>query len=191
VTPTDYAYVDDLDSPDFDLELAQSLMDASGEAGFEFTNGHLPNGFWPVTASAFSGGLAEIGITMNNEALDPPGAGEMFRRLAEGQHPVQIVAYNEPNALMSLIARTGEASLNPSGVSPDGVVELVASARSKSFEDGEADVAAAWKIMIEECIFIINHVLTTTIGFQDYMTGVQHTQGIPVSYWPHGVRADG
>jgi len=157
VTPSDYGYVDDLDSPDFDLELAQSLMDGSGEEGFEFTNGHLPGGFWPVTASAFSGALAEIGITMNNEALDPPGAGEMFARLASGQYPVQIIAYNEPNALMSLIARTGEASFNPSGVSPDGVVELVESAKSKSFEDGEADVAAAWKIMIEECIFIINH----------------------------------
>jgi len=28
VTSTDYAYIDDLESPDFDLELAQQLMDA-------------------------------------------------------------------------------------------------------------------------------------------------------------------
>lgn len=188
VSPTDYAYIDDLESPDFDLELAQSLMDASGEEGFEFTNGHLPAGFWPVTASAWAGALAEIGITMNNEALDPPGAGEMFARLARAQHPVQIVAYNEPNALMSLIARTGTGFLNPSGVSPDGVVEFVEAAKSKTFEDGEADVAAAFKIMIEECIFIINHALTTTIGHQADITGLQHTQGIPVSFWPHGVR---
>ena len=191
VSPTDYAFIDDLDSPDFDLELAQSLMDASGEEGFTFTNGHLPAGFWPVTASALSGALAEIGITMENEALDPPGAGEMFARLAEAEHPVQIVAYNEPNALMSLIARTGTGGLNPSQVSPDGVDELVEAAKSKTFEDGEADVAAAWKIMIEECIFIINNALTTTIGHQENVTGLQHIQGIPVSFWPHGVRVDG
>jgi ABC-type transport system substrate-binding protein len=188
VSPTDYAYVDDLASPDFDLALAQELMDASGEEGFTFSNGHLPGGFWPVTASAYSGALAEIGITMENEALDPPGAGEMFARLARAQHPVQIVAFNEPNALMSLIARTGEGGLNPSKVSPDGVVELVEAAKAKSFEDGEADVAAAWKIMVEECIFNITFALFTTIGHQDNITGVDHVQGIPVTFWPHGVR---
>ncbi len=191
VSPTDYAYVDDLESPEFDLELAQSLMDASGEEGFDFSNGHLPGGFWPATASAYSGALAEIGITMNNEALDPPGAGEMFARLAKAQHPVQIVAYNEPNALMSLIARTGEGGLNPSKVSPDGVVELVNAAKGKSFEDGEADVAAAWKIMVEECIFNIGFALFTTMGHQENITGVDHVQGIPVTFWPHGVRKEG
>ena len=191
VSPTDYAYVDDLESPEFDLELAQSLMDASGEEGFTFSNGHLPAGFWPVTASAYSGALAEIGITMENEALDPPGAGEMFARLARAQHPVQIVAFNEPNALMSLIARTGEAGLNPSKVSPDGVVELVNAAKGKSFADGEADVAAAWKIMVEECIFNIGYALFTTIGHQENITGVDHVQGIPVTFWPQGVRKDG
>ncbi len=191
VTSSDYAYIDDLESPDFDLELAQSLMAASGESGFEFSNGHLPGGFWPVIASAFSGALTEIDISMNNEALDPPGAGEMFARLARAQHPVQIVAFNEPNALMSLIARTGQGGLNPSKVSPDGVDELVESAKGKTFEDGEADVAAAWKIMVEECIFIINNALFTSIGFQENVTGVDHIKGIPVSFWPHGVRVDG
>ena len=191
VSPTDYAYFDDSGIADFDLELAQSLMDASGEEGFSFSNGHLPAGFWPVTASAFGGALAEIGITMENEALDPPGAGEMFARLARAQHPVQIVAYNEPNALMSLIARTGQGGLNPSKVSPDGVDELVDAAKGKSFEDGEADVAAAWQIMVEECIFIINHALFTTIGHGSNVSGVDHVQGIPVTFWPHGVRVDG
>lgn len=186
--PGDYAYIDDLDVPDFDLEAAKEAFAATGEAGFEFTNGHLPQGFWPVVASAWSGALAELGITMNNEALDPPSGGEMFKRLAQGQYPVQIVAYNEPNALMSLIARTGGASFNPSGVSPDGVDELVASARSKSFEDGEADVAAAWQIMLEECIFIIQQTLFTYIGHGADVEGVHHTQGIPISFWPHGAR---
>jgi len=159
VTSSDYAYIDDLASPDFDIAAAQALLDSTGvdPAEMVWSNGHLPGGFWPVTASAWGGALAEIGITMENEPLDPPGAGEMFARLARFEYPAQIIAYNEPNALMSLIARTGEATFNPSGVSPDGVVELVESAKSKSFEDGEADVAAAWKIMIEECIFIINH----------------------------------
>jgi len=107
VSPTDYAYIDDLDVPDFDLEAAKAAFAATGEAGFEFSNGHLPQGFWPVVSSAFSGALSELGITMNNEALDPPSGGEMFARLAAGRYPVQIIAYNEPNALMSLIARTG------------------------------------------------------------------------------------
>lgn len=187
VGPDDYAYVADLASPDFDLEAAKALFDSTGEAGFTFKNGHIAGGFWPVHSSAFSTALAELGITMENEALDPSGAAEMFSRLAQGVYPIQIVAYNEPNALMSLIARTGESSFNPSGVSPDGVDELVTSAKSKSFADGEADVIAAWKIMVEECIFILNNVLTTTIAFNTDVVGINHTKGIPISYWPHGV----
>jgi ABC-type transport system substrate-binding protein len=184
----DYAYIDDLASPDFDLEAAKALFDSTGEEPFTFKNGHIRGGFWPATSSAFATALAELGITMENEVLEPNSAGEMFANLAKGTYPVQIIAYNEPNALMSLIARTGEAAFNPSGVSPDGVDELVASARTKSFEDGEADVAAAWKILIEECIFIINNVLTTSLGYDpDDVQGVNHTGGIPISYWPHGV----
>lgn len=186
--PGDYAYIDDLEVADFDLEAAQAAFAATGEEGFEFTNGHLPFGFWPNVSSAWSGALAELGITMNNEALDPPSGGEMFARLRQAQYPVQIIAYNEPNALMSLIARTGMASFNPSGVSPEGVDELVASARTKSFADGEAEVAAAWKIMLEECIFIIQQTLPTFLGYNDDISGVEHTTGIPISYWPHGVR---
>ncbi len=187
--PTDYAYIDDLDpSVLFDIEAAVARMEASGEEGFEFSNGHLPGGFWPAVSSAWGGALAELGITMNNEALDPPAAGEMFVRLAQGVYPVQIVAFNEPNALMSLIARTGSGGLNPSGTSPEGVEELVASARTKSFEDGEAEVAEAWQIMIEECIFIINHTLSTTLAYNDGVTGVEHVQGIPITGWPHGIR---
>ncbi len=188
-SPSDYGYIDDLTSPDFDLDAAKALFDSTGEEPFSFKNGHIRGGFWPATSSAFSTALAELGITMENEVLEPNSAGEMFANLAKGTYPIQIVAYNEPNALMSLIARTGGAAFNPSGVSPDGVDELVASARTKSFEDGEADVAAAWKIMIEECIFIINNVLTTSLGYDPAdVTGVNHTGGVPISYWPHGVR---
>lgn len=187
-SPADYAYIDDLEAPDFDLEAAKALFDSTGEEPFAFSNGHIRGGFWPATSSAFSTALAELGITMNNEVLEPNSAGEMFANLAKGTYPIQIIAYNEPNALMSLIARTGEAAFNPSKVSPDGVDELVASARTKSFEDGEADVIAAWKIMVEECIFIINNVLTTTLGYDPAdVQGVNHTGGIPISYWPHGV----
>ena len=186
--PGDYAYVDDLDVPDFDIEAAKERFAASGESGFTFTNGHLPGGFWPVMSSAWSTALAELGITMQNENLDPPSAGEMFGRLARGTHPVQIIAYNEPNALMSLIARTGQAAFNPSGVSPSGVDELVNAAKGKSFADGEADVAAAWKIMLEECIFVIHHTLTTYLAHQPNVTGARHVQGLPITFWPHGVR---
>lgn len=187
-SPSDYAYIDDLASPDFDLEAAKALFDSTGEEPFTFKNGHIRGGFWPATSSAFATALAELGITMENEVLEPNSAGQMFASLAQGTYPIQVIAYNEPNALMSLIARTGDAAFNPSGVSPDGVDELVASARTKSFEDGEADVAAAWKIMIEECIFIVNNVLTTSIGYDPSdVQGVEHTGGVPISYWPHGV----
>ncbi|WP_419910583.1 ABC transporter substrate-binding protein [Candidatus Poriferisodalis sp.] len=185
--PSDYAWIDDLDVPEFDIEAAEARFAATGEEGFTFTNGHLPAGFWPVLSSAWGTALAELGITMQNEALDPPTGGEMFGRLAQGVHPVQIIPFNEPNALMSLVARTGTAAFNPSKVSPEGVVELVAAARGKNFADGEADVAAAWKIMLEECIFIVNNTLTTVVAYQDNIGGVHHTQGLPIHFWPHGV----
>ncbi|MDE0134864.1 MAG: ABC transporter substrate-binding protein [Acidimicrobiaceae bacterium] len=188
--PTDYAYIDDLDVPDFDIEAAKAAFAATGEDGFTFDNRHLPGGFWPVLSSAWSTALAEMGITMVNGALDPPSAGNMFQSLAQGLYPVQIIAYNEPNALMSLIARTGQAAFNPSGVSPEGVDELVNSAKGKSFADGEADVAAAWKIMLEECVFVINHTLTTWLAHQPNVTGAVHVQGLPITFWPHGVRVN-
>ena len=185
--PSDYAYIDDLDVPDFNMASARERFDATGEEVFTFTNGHLPGGFWPTVSSAWGTALAELGITMQNEALDPPTGGEMFGRLARGVHPVQIIPFNEPNALMSLVARTGTAAFNPSGASPEGVVDLVAAARAKNFADGEADVAAAWKIMLEECIFIVNNTLTTVVAYQDDISGVHHTRGLPIHFWPHGV----
>ena len=42
--------------------------------------------------------------------------------------------------------------------------------------------------MLEECIFIIQQTLFTYIGHGADVEGVHHTQGIPISYWPHGVR---
>ena len=185
--PSDYAYIDDLDVPEFDIEAAKARFAATGEEGFTFVNGHLPGAFWPVISSAWGTALSELGITMQNEALDPPTGGEMFGRLARGVHPVQIIPFNEPNALMSLVARTGTAGFNPSGSSPDGVIELVTAARGKDFTDGENDVAAAWKILLEECIFIVNNTLTTVVAYQDGIEGVHHTQGLPIHFWPHGV----
>lgn len=184
----DYAYIADLDVAEFDIEAAKAAFAATGEEGFTFRNGHLPVSFFPAISSAWATGLAELGITMENEVLDPPSGGEMFSRLAQNVYPIQVIPWNEPNPLMSLIARTGEAGFNPSQASPEGVVELVASARSKNFEDGEADVAAAWKIMVEECIWIPALVLNTLIGTGENVSGVQHTIGIPAHYWPQGVR---
>ena len=189
--PSDYAWIDDLDVPGFDIDAAKARFAATGLEGFTFSNGHLPGGFWPVMSSAWGTALAELGITMQNEALDPPTGGEMFARLAQGAHPVQIIPFNEPNALMSLVARTGEAGFNPSKASPDGVVELVRSAMGKNFADGEEDVRAAWKIMLEECIFIVNNTLTTVVAYQDGIEGLHHTQGLPIHFWPHGVTKSG
>ena len=45
--------------------------------------------------------------------------------------------------------------------------------------------------MIEECIFIINHTLSTTLAYNDGVEGVVHVQGIPITAWPHGIRKAG
>ncbi len=184
----DYAYIDDLDVAEFDVEAAKAAFEATGEEGFTFDNGHLPVSVFPPLSSAWSSALAEFGITMNNEVLDPPSGGEMFGRLSRNVYPIQVIPWNEPNALMSLIARTGEAGFNPSKASPEGVTELVASARGKNFEDGEADVAAAWKILIEECVWMPVLVLNTLIGHSSSVSGLEHTVGIPAHFWPQGVR---
>lgn len=189
--PDDYAWIDDLESPDFSLERAAELFDQSGEDPFTMSNGHLPGSFWAGQPATLATALAELDITLDNEALDPPTGAEMFTRLAEGRYPIQIIPYNEPNALMSLIARTGESPFNPSGETPEGVLDLIESARGKSFEEGEADVAEAMKIMIEECVFIFNNVLPTFIAYQDGIEGVEATTGIPTHFWPQGVTVTG
>jgi len=45
--------------------------------------------------------------------------------------------------------------------------------------------------MLEECIFIIQQTLPTFIGHGANIEGVAHVQGIPITYWPHGVRKVG
>jgi peptide/nickel transport system substrate-binding protein len=190
--PSSYAYIDDLDVPRFDIESAVGDYEAAGGAGFSFGNGYLGNTQFETASVAWAGALNELGITMANEALDPPSGGEMFGAFLEARYPIQTIPINEPSPLLTLAQRAlPDGTLNPSGAVPDGVQELVESALAKSPEDAEADVEGAWKIMLEECIWIPVFVLEDGWEAQDAVTGVERVPGIPLHYWPQGVRVDG
>jgi hypothetical protein len=129
---------------------------------------------------------------MANEPLDPPSGGEMFGAFLEPRYPIQTIPINEPSPLLTLAQRAlPDGTLNPSGAVPDGVQELVESALAKSPEDAEADVEEAWRIMLEECIWIPSFVLEDGWEVYDYVTGIERVAGIPLHYWPQGVRMDG
>jgi hypothetical protein len=116
----------------------------------------------------------------------------MFGAFLEARYPVQTIPINEPSPLLTLAQRAlPDGTLNPSGAVPEGVQELVESALAKSSEDAEADVEGAWKIMLEECIWIPVFVLEDGWEAQDGVTGVERVPGIPLHYWPQGVRVDG
>lgn len=190
--PDSYAYIDDLDVPSFDIDAAKADYEAAGGQGFSFGNGYLGNTQFEAASVAWGGALNELGITMENEALDPPSGGEMFGAFLESRYPIQTIPINEPSPLLTLAQRAlPDGTLNPSGAVPDGVQELVESALAKSPEEAEADVEAAWKIMLEECIWIPSFVLEDGWEAQDNVTGVERVPGIPLLYWPQGVRVDG
>lgn len=190
--PEAYAYIDDLDVPPFDIESAKANYEAAGGEGFTFRNGYLGNTQFGNASEAWAGGLNELGITMENEPFDPPTGGEMFGAFLEARYPIQTIPINEPSPLLTLAQRgLPDGTLNPSGAVPDGVAELVESALAKSPEDAEEDVAAAWKIMLEECIWIPYFVLEDGWEVQDGITGLERVAGIPLHYWPQGVRMDG
>lgn len=190
--PEAYAYIDDLDVPPFDIESAKANYEAAGGEGFTFRNGYLANTQFGNASEAWAGGLNELGITMENEPFDPPTGGEMFGAFLEARYPIQTIPINEPSPLLTLAQRgLPDGTLNPSGAVPDGVAELVESALAKSPEDAEEDVAAAWKIMLEECIWIPYFVLEDGWEVQDGITGLERVAGIPLHYWPQGVRMDG
>lgn len=190
--PDSYAYIDDLDVPQFDIDSAIASYEAAGGQGFTFSNGYLGNTQFEAASVAWAGALNELGITMENEALDPPSGGEMFGAFLEARYPIQTIPINEPSPLLTLAQRAlPDGTLNPSGSVPDGVQELVESALSKSPEEAEADVEEAWRIMLEECIWIPSFVLEDGWEAHDAVTGVERVPGIPLLYWPHGVRVDG
>jgi peptide/nickel transport system substrate-binding protein len=190
--PAAYAYIDDLDVPAFDIDAAVAGYEAAGGQGFTFANGYLGNTQFENASVAWAGGLGELGITMENEPFDPPTGGEMFGAFLEARYPIQTIPINEPTPLLTLAQRAlPDGTLNPSGAVPDGVEELVTSALAKSPEDAEADVEAAWKIMLEECIWIPVFVLEDGWEVQDGVTGIERVAGIPLHYWPQGVRVDG
>jgi hypothetical protein len=186
-----YAWIEDLSVPSFDIEAARAAFAASGEAGFEFANGYLPGTPFETGSVAWSGGLNELGLTMRNEAFDPPSGGEMFSAFTGARYPVQVIPINEPHPLMTLQQRaTAAGTLNPSHTVPAGVEELVAAASAKSNEDAEADVEAAWRTMLEECIWIPWFTLYDGYWYHDHVSGVDKINGIPIGLWPQGIRVD-
>jgi peptide/nickel transport system substrate-binding protein len=185
----DYAYIEDLNVPSFDLEAAKAAFAASEAEPFSFSNGFLPDGPFALGSQHWAGGLNELGITMNNEPFNPPTGAEMFAAYNEPRYQIQIIPINEPHPLMTLQQRaTPDGTLNPTGNVPDGVAELVASASTKNNELAEADIEAAWRIMLEECIWIPYQTLYDGYWVQDNVTGVEKISGIPIAFWPQGVR---
>jgi peptide/nickel transport system substrate-binding protein len=186
--PGDYAWIDGLDVAGFDIDAAKAAFEATGEQPFTFTNQYLPSTGFETGSVAWAGGLNELGITMDHSPLDPPSGGEMFTAFAQARHAIQVIPINEPHPLMTLQQRaTADGTLNPSGTVPDGVEELVEAAMLKSSEDAEADVAAAWKIMLEECIWIPFYNLYDGYWVADDIAGVEKVTGMPIVFWPQGV----
>jgi peptide/nickel transport system substrate-binding protein len=187
-----YAYIDDLEIAEFDLDAAKAAFEETGAEPFSFSNGYLPDGPFELASTAWAGGLNELGITMDNEVLNPPTGAEMFARFGEGVYPIQNIPINEPHPLLTLQQRAlPDGSLNPSGAVPEGVAELVESASTKSVDDAEADIEAAWRIMVEECIWIPYQNLYDGYWVNDNVSGVEKISGVPIAFWPQGVRVDG
>ena len=186
--PDDYAWIDDLDVPAFDIEAAQAAFEATGEEAFTFTNEYLPATGFEVGSVAWAGGLNELGITMDHGPLDPPSGGEMFAAFAEARHPIQVIPINEPHPIMTLQQRaTASGTLNPSGAVPDGVEDLVSAAVLKSADEAEAEIVEAWRIMLEECIWIPYYTLYDGYWVADDIVGVEKVTGMPIVFWPQGV----
>jgi hypothetical protein len=113
----------------------------------------------------------------------------MFTAFTSARYPIQVIPINEPHPLMTLQQRaTAQGTLNPSHAVPDGVEELVQAATGKSSEDAEADIAGAWEIMLEECIWIPYQTLYDGFWAQDNVSGLAKITGIPGAFWPQGVR---
>jgi peptide/nickel transport system substrate-binding protein len=176
-----YGFIEDLDVPVFDPEAAQARFEATGEDGFSMVTGvatsdHITNG----SLTPWSGVLGQFGITFEIETFE--SSTEYYVRAGQGVDDVISLPAADLNPLIPLIQRaTPDGIFNPSGAVPEGVAELVESARNKSFEDAEEDISEAWRILIEECIWMPYMVLSGGWWVADNVEGFS-TRAMPQGF---------
>jgi peptide/nickel transport system substrate-binding protein len=183
----DYAWNADFQPLEFDLEAARAAFEATGEEPFSFETRTFPGGIANIM-TAWKGALSELGIEMNNSVLDPPSGAQMFQNFAQGEYPIQWIPFEQPHPLLALQqVAMPDGSLNSAKAAPEGVVELVESAQTKSSEEAEAELTEALQIMYDECIWF--HLWADWGGFlvSDDIAGVEKVSGLPVTFWPQGV----
>lgn len=186
--PDQYGYIEDLKLPTFDIAAAKAAFAASGEAPFALSTGYIAGSTQDTTVPPLVGTLKELGITLTAEAVQPGTGAEMAKRLAAGVYPIQIIPFNDGDPLLVLKKYAApDGALNLSKTAPPGVAELIASASQKSAANAEADIAAAWKIMLEECILLPVIGLTTGFWVSPKVTGFEAELGA-TGWKPIGVR---
>ncbi len=183
----DYGYIEDLAAPEYDEAKAKELLEEAGVTDLTLPHGHIGISIFPGLSQGYASELSKVGITLENEDLGK-NVGRMLETFREGTYPVQIITLNEPNALTTLINRTGKGPLNATKQSPEGVEELVIQAQTASTKEAEQYIEDAMQIMIEECIWNFYGFANQRWAVSDSVSGLEHTEGIPNHFWPHGVR---
>lgn len=185
----DYIHIPDLDVPSFDVEAAKERFEATGEEPFTMKTGMAVSDHVTTAAmGAWAGALQEIGITVEQETYENPA--ETYVALSQNRYPILSIPFADPHPLIPLLQRAHpDGVFNPTKAAPVGVEELIKSARTKTHEEAEADIAAAWKIMLEECIWIPHMFLDVGYWVSDKITGFE---GLPLalSWEPRGVRIE-
>jgi peptide/nickel transport system substrate-binding protein len=183
---SEYAWIDDLDVPTFDLEAASATLEAKGISNLELTAGHAPDNSAVDLLTMWGAALGEIGVTLTPQPLE--SGAELYQGLGESRFPISMEYWTTPHPLAQLVlAAASDGGLSGVAPAPDGVDALIESARGKSHEDAEADIAAAYKIMLEECI--LGPVIRQQPGFwiHSNVTGFE-TYPNPTSWDPLGVQ---
>lgn len=185
--PDDYGYIEDLDAPEYDEAKAMELLEGAGVTDLTLPHGHVGISIFPGLSEGYAAELSNVGITLQNEDLGNE-VGKMNQAFSAGTYPVQIIPFNEPNVLATLMNRTGQGPLSATKQSPPGVAELVEKASAASTEEGEQYVEDAMKIMIEECIWNFYGFANQRWAYDGGVSGLEYTKGIPNHFWLQGVR---
>jgi peptide/nickel transport system substrate-binding protein len=186
---SEYAWIDDLDVPTFDLEAAKATLESQGTSNLELVAGFAPDPSAQDLLTLWGGSLGEIGVTLTPQRLE--SGAELYAGLGESRFPISMEYWTSPHPLAQLVlAAASDGGLSGVAPAPEGVDALIESARGKSHEDAEADIAAAYKIMLEECI--LGPVMRQQPGFWVHsdVTGFEPLPN-PTSWNPLGVRIEG
>jgi len=186
--PGQYGWIKNFKAPSFNLDLAKSTFKASGQKGFSFATRSFPGPTANVW-TAWAGALKELGITVNASVLNPPSGDQMFKNFADGTYPVQWIPFEQATPLLALeqIAMPN-GGLNSAHAAPPGVVSLVKKAEAAPTDAQAAPyVEAAWKIMLDQYIWIPLWVSYDGFMVHNDIVGVQKVNGLPATFYPQGV----